>query len=222
MSRRRGAAAGDLLNVPTNGPATGQIGPGAALLRNFAQAEAPGLIAAIAAIAKEAPFRNMTTPGGYRMSVAMTNCGVGWIADRGGYRYAAEDPATGRAWPRLPSLFLALAARAAAAGGFPGFVPDGCLINRYEPGAKLSLHQDKDEPDRAAPIVSVSLGVPAIFLWGGLRRADRPSRFRLENGDIVVWGGPSRLVFHGIDTLVCTDHPLTGSHRFNLTFRKTN
>jgi len=222
MSQMRGAATRDLLAVPTDGPATEHLGPGATLFRNFARAEAPALIAAIAAVAREAPFRNMTTPSGYRMSVAMTNCGTGWVTDRGGYRYAAEDPATGRNWPPLPSPFVALATRAAAAGGFPGFVPTGCLINRYEPGTKLSLHQDKDEPDRAAPIVSISLGVPAIFLWGGLRRADRPRRLRLESGDVVVWGGSSRLVFHGIDTLAREDHPLTGSHRFNLTFRKTN
>jgi alkylated DNA repair protein (DNA oxidative demethylase) len=156
------------------------------------------------------------------MSVAMTNCGErGWVSDRSGYRYDAVDPETQRPWPAMPQLFRTLAQDAAAAAGYAGFAPDACLINRYLPGTRLSLHQDRDELDLRAPIVSVSLGLPAVFLWGGLRRADRPTRVRLAHGDVVVWGGPSRLVFHGIAPLAEGDHALTGRERINLTFRKT-
>jgi len=200
---------------------TGYLSEGAVLLRGFAQADAPGLMEALQRVEAAAPFRHMITPGGYRMSVAMTNCGrVGWVSDRTGYRYDATDPDTGSSWPPIPDVFERLAAGAAAAAGFPDFAPDVCLINRYEPGAKLSLHQDKDERDFSAPIVSVSLGLPAVFLFGGTRRADRPRRVRLESGDVVVWGGPARLVYHGIAPLAAGDHPLTGRCRINLTFRK--
>jgi DNA oxidative demethylase len=151
----------------------------------------------------------------------MTNCGrAGWVTDRSGYRYDASDPTTGRKWPAMPPPFRRLAERAAAAAGFEGFAPDSCLINRYEPGTRLSLHQDRDERDFSAPIVSVSLGLPAVFQFGGLCRGDRPRRLRLESGDIVVWGGPLRLAFHGIGPLADGDHPLTGRCRINLTFRK--
>ena len=168
-----------------------------------------------------APFRHMVTPGGYRMSVAMTNCGqAGWVSDRTGYRYDAVDPDTGSGWPPIPAVFEHLATGAARAAGFADFTPDVCLINRYEPGAKLSLHQDKDERDFSAPIVSVSLGLPAVFLFGGLRRSDRPRRIRLESGDVVVWGGPARLVYHGVAPLAEGEHSLTGRCRINLTFRK--
>jgi alkylated DNA repair protein (DNA oxidative demethylase) len=163
----------------------------------------------------------MTTPGGYVMSVAMTNCGrAGWVTDRRGYRYDPIDPQTGRPWPPMPAAFRRIAIGAAAAGGYEDFEPDACLVNRYEPGARLSLHQDKDERDFTAPIVSVSLGLPAVFLFGGARRADRPRRFRLESGDIAVWGGPTRLYFHGIEALDEGEDPLTGRCRINLTFRK--
>jgi alkylated DNA repair protein (DNA oxidative demethylase) len=197
------------------------LADGARLLRGFAAAEAPALLDAVAAVAALAPFRQMVTPGGYRMSVAMTNCGrAGWVTDRRGYRYEGIDPDTGRPWPEMPPVFLRLAAAAATEAGFRAFVPDACLVNRYAPGSKLSLHQDRNERDMAAPIVSVSLGLPAVFLWGGLRRGDRPRRVRLESGDVVVWGGPSRLVFHGVDTLADHEHPLTGRCRFNLTLRR--
>lgn len=197
------------------------MGPGATLLRGFAAAEAPALITSLGVVAAAAPFRRMTTPGGYAMSVAMTNCGAaGWVTDRRGYRYAATDPASGRPWPLMPEPFRRLATGAAAAAGYARFEPDACLVNRYEPGAKLSLHQDKDERDFSAPIVSVSLGLPATFLFGGLRRADRPRRFRLESGDIAVWGGPSRLFFHGVEPPEEGEDPLTGRCRINLTFRK--
>ena len=198
-----------------------QLEPGAFVLRAFALDEAPALLDAIQVVARAAPFRHMTAARGLRMSVAMTNCGdAGWLSDRSGYRYDAIDPETRQPWPAMPGVFAHLAQRAASAAGFEGFAPDACLINRYEPGTRLTLHQDRDEQDFAAPIVSVSLGVPATFLWGGETRAVRPRRVRLDHGDVVVWGGPARLNFHGIDTLHEADHALTGSARFNLTFRR--
>ncbi len=197
------------------------LAPGAWILRGFANACDQALLAAIAEVSAVSPFRHMVTPGGWRMSVAMTNCGAaGWVTDRSGYRYDPVDPETGRPWPAIPQAFAGLAARAAERAGFPSFSPDACLINRYEPGARLSLHQDRNERDFDAPIVSVSLGLPAVFLWGGLKRSDRPRRHRLRHGDIVVWGGPARLAFHGVDTLAAGSHPLTGAQRFNLTFRR--
>lgn len=197
------------------------MGEGAVLLRGFASADEAELLRAIETIAAEAPFRHMVTPGGFTMSVAMTSCGeAGWVTDRGGYRYAPVDPETGQPWPAMPSRFRRLAEQAAATAGFAGFAPDACLINRYEPGAKMSLHQDKDETDFAAPIVSVSLGLPAIFMFGGLKRGDKPRRYRLAHGDVVVWGGPSRLAYHGIAPLAEGTHPLLGHQRINLTFRK--
>jgi alkylated DNA repair protein (DNA oxidative demethylase) len=176
---------------------------------------------ALEKILVSAPFRHMITPGGFRMSVAMTNCGdVGWVSDRKGYRYDPSDPQTGKPWPRMPAEFLNLATGAAEAAGFQDFMPDACLVNRYEPGTRLSLHQDRDERDFAVPIVSVSLGLPAVFLFGGLRRGDRPRRIRLTSGDIAVWGGPARLTYHGIAPLADGEHALTGRCRINLTFRK--
>ena len=194
---------------------------GAVLLRGFARPLEAELIVAIDAIAAQAPFRHMVTPGGNSMSVAMTNCGsAGWVTDRSGYRYDAVDPQSRAPWPAMPPSFRALAAQAAVEAGFDGFAPDACLINRYQPGARMSLHQDKDEDDFAAPIVSVSLGLPAIFLFGGPQRSDKPRRYRLEHGDIVVWGGPSRLFFHGIAPLADGEHAALGRQRINLTFRK--
>lgn len=155
------------------------------------------------------------------MSVAMTNCGAaGWVTDRCGYRYERIDPDTGNSWPVMPPVFASLARAAAAAAGFAEFTPDACLINRYQPGARMSLHQDRNERDLGAPIVSVSLGLPAIFLWGGSTRAARPVRVPLMHGDVVVWGGADRLRFHGILALASGTHPLTGAARYNLTFRK--
>ncbi|MBN8929709.1 MAG: alpha-ketoglutarate-dependent dioxygenase AlkB [Rhodospirillales bacterium 69-11] len=208
-------------DLPLSPPAPGRtpLGPGAAVLHGYADLAA--LLPEVRAIAAAAPFRHLVTPGGHTMSVAMTNCGaLGWVSDRRGYRYERTDPQTGRPWPPMPAALRALAEAAAAAVGFPDFAPDACLVNRYVPGARLTMHQDRDEGDLGAPIVSVSIGLPAVFLWGGLRRADRPRRLRLESGDVVVWGGPSRLVFHGVDPLPDGDHPLTGACRFNLTFRR--
>ena len=202
-------------------PSVEQLQEGAVLLRGFVTAEAPELIEQVTQIAKVAAFRHLVTPGGHTMSVAMTNCGrVGWVSDRKGYRYDPVDPDTGSAWPPMPPLFVEMASKAAAQAGFPNYDPDACLINRYVAGAKLSLHQDRDEKDAWAPIVSVSLGLPAVFLWGGQRRADPLRRLRLESGDVVVWGGPARFIYHGVAPLKDGQHPLTGAARINLTFRK--
>src|ERR1051325_6589098 len=185
-------------------------------MRGFVGAEAAGLAREIGNIASAAPFRHLVVPGGHTMSVAMTNCGrVCWVSDRTGYRYDASDPDTGAPWPGMPAAFLDLAQRAAAEAGFADYDPDACLINRYVAGAKLSLHQDRDEEDPVAPIVSVSLGVPAVFLWGGKRRKDPVRRMRLESGDVVVWGGPARFVYHGVAPLREGQHPLTRAIRIN-------
>jgi DNA oxidative demethylase len=193
----------------------------AMLLRGFARPFEADLIAALRAIVEQAPFRHMVTPGGHQMSVGMTNCGDrGWVTDRSGYRYDANDPEAGKPWPAMPPSFRRLAEQAAAEAGFAAFSPDACLINRYGPGARMSLHQDKDEHDFGAPIVSVSLGLPAIFLFGGLKRSDKPRRYRLEHGDIAVWGGPARLAFHGVAPLPDGEHAAMGRQRINLTFRK--
>ena len=191
------------------------------LLRGFAKPFEADLIVDISDIVAQAPFRHMVTPGGHAMSVAMTNCGgAGWVTDRTGYRYDANDPEAGRPWPAMPPSFRALAGRAATEAGFSNFSPDACLINRYQPGARMSLHQDKDEHDFGAPIVSVSLGLSAVFLFGGLRRNDKPQRYRLQHGDIAVWGGPARLRFHGVAPLADGEHASMGRQRINLTFRK--
>jgi alkylated DNA repair protein (DNA oxidative demethylase) len=202
-------------------PSREQLEEGAWLLRGFAAAEAAGLIEEVNRIAEAAPFRHLTTRGGYQMSVAMTNCGrVGWVSDRSGYRYDPVDPDTRAAWPAMPAAFLELAVGAAAEAGFAGYDPDACLINRYQAGSKLGLHQDRDEQDAWAPIVSVSLGLPAVFLWGGKRRADRVRRLVVEHGDVAVWGGPARFAYHGVAPLKAGEHALTGAFRINLTFRK--
>ena len=218
MNKIPGAAMGDLLDDTgcTN------ICEGAVLLHGFASGEDVQLMEALAGVLAQAPLRHMSTPGGHRMSAAMSNCGsYGWVTDRRGYRYEAADPETGRPWPPMPKIIANLAHHAATAAGHMHFEPDVCLINRYAPGAKMSLHQDRDERDLAAPIVSVSLGLPAIFLFGGPTRRERPHRIPLESGDVVVWGGPARLYFHGVAPLPAGEHPLTGRYRFNLTLRRT-
>jgi DNA oxidative demethylase len=194
MTRARPAGQEELFDSgESQGPSRALLEPGALVLRAFALDEAPALLDAIEVIARTAPFRHMTTARGLRMSVATTNCGdIGWLSDRSGYRYDAIDPETNRPWPPMPEAFARLAEYAAIAAGFEGFAPDACLINRYEPGARLTLHQDRDEQDFAAPIVSVSLGAAATFLWGGKTRVVRPRRVRLDHGDVVVWGGPAR------------------------------
>jgi DNA oxidative demethylase len=208
-------------SAPDVRPSQQSMAEGAVLLRGFARPIEADLLAELSDIVAQSPFRHMVTPGGHQMSVAMTNCGsLGWVTDRSGYRYDARDPEAARPWPAMPPSFRELARQAAAQAGFDGFSPDACLVNRYQPGARMSLHQDKDEHDFGAPIVSVSLGLPAIFLFGGLTRADKPQRFRLEHGDIAVWGGPARLRFHGVAPLADGEHALMGRQRINLTFRK--
>ncbi|RJT20002.1 DNA oxidative demethylase AlkB [Buttiauxella izardii] len=198
------------------------LAEGAVILRRFACADAQGLIAQIMQLAGQSPFRQMVTPGGYTMSVAMTNCGeVGWTTDSHGYLYSPIDPLTSQPWPAMPTLFRELSDAASKAAGYPDFAPDACLINRYAPGAKLSLHQDKDELNLQQPIVSVSLGVPAVFQFGGLKRNDPLKRVMLEHGDVVVWGGASRLFYHGILPLKPAQHALTNEYRYNITFRHT-
>ncbi|MBQ4853703.1 DNA oxidative demethylase AlkB [Rhodanobacter sp. B2A1Ga4] len=194
---------------------------GAMVLRGFALASEAALLQALDAIVAQAPFRHLVTPGGFRMSVAMTNAGpLGWVSDRRGYRYDPIDPDSGRPWPPMPPAFLQLADAAAAHAGFAGFVPDACLVNRYEAGTRLSLHQDRDERDLGEPIVSVSLGIPAVFLFGGLQRCDRAQRVPLAHGDVVVWGGPARLRYHGVLPLKPNHHESLGDVRINLTFRR--
>jgi alkylated DNA repair protein (DNA oxidative demethylase) len=196
------------------------LAPGAMLLRGLAAPRTAQLLSAIDGVAHSAPFRIMTTRGGYRMSVAMTNCGAaGWVSDASGYRYDAVDPLTGERWPPMPRAFADLATDAAERAGFDGFTPDACLLNRYEPGARLSLHQDRNERDMHSPIVSVSLGLPAVFLFGGARRGERPRRVPLTHGDVVVWGGPARLFYHGVLALNEGEHRALGRCRVNLTFR---
>ncbi len=214
---------GDLFDdqSPTLGPE--EIATGAILLRGFALRDEAGILAAVRDVSERAPFRHMVTPGGFRMSVAMTNCGsLGWVTDRKGYRYDARDPERGVAWPEMPGVFSELALNAASEAGFSGFTPDACLLNRYEPGAKMSLHQDKDEQDLGQPIVSVSLGIPAVFLFGGFERAEKALRVKLEHGDVVVWGGAARLRYHGVLPLKEAHHPLVGGYRVNLTLRKAS
>jgi alkylated DNA repair protein (DNA oxidative demethylase) len=197
-----------------------KLGHEAVILQDFALDRAAHLLDAIEAVNAVSPFRHLVTRGGWKMSVAMTNCGeLGWVSDRSGYRYDPVDPETGRAWPVMPAIFRDLAVAAAAAAGFPGYAPDACLINEYRPGTRLSLHQDRNERDSIAPIVSVSLGVSATFLWGGQLRTDRPRRIPVAHGDVAVWGGVDRMTFHGIAELARAAHPLTGDRRYNLTFR---
>jgi alkylated DNA repair protein (DNA oxidative demethylase) len=202
-------------------PAEQRLSAGATLLRGFANPDEVALLAAVQEVAECAPFRHMMTPGGFRMSVSMTNCGtLGWVTDKTGYRYDAVDPRSGRNWPRMPEVFLRLANDASVRAGFGPFIPDACLVNRYEPGTRLSLHQDRNERDFDQPIVSVSLGLPAVFLFGGTARSDKSQRVPLAHGDVVVWGRVDRLRFHGVLPIKEGHHPLTGACRINLTFRK--
>ena len=211
----------DLFAAVDREPRREELATGAIVLRNAALPMEVALIAALNAIVSEAPFRHMVTPGGFTMSVAMTNCGrAGWVTDHKGYRYDAADPVSGAPWPAMPDIFRELAQNAAGSAGFAGFTPDACLINRYEPGARMSLHQDKNERDFHNPIVSVSLGLPATFQFGGLQRTDPVRKIGLRHGDVVVWGGPSRLNYHGILALKDGEHAELGRARINLTFRR--
>ena len=211
----------DSLWNETTAPSIDHLAEGVTLLRAFCREQAPALLESIATVESVSPFRQMVVPSGHTMSVAMTNCGdLGWITDRTGYRYTTRDPLTGKLWPSMPPSLLQLAQNAASAAGFTDFTPNACLINRYAPGARLSLHQDKNEQDYSHPIVSVSLGLPATFLLGTLRRTDTPRRIRIEHGDVLVWGGPARLIYHGVALIATGSHPLTGSFRINITLRR--
>ncbi|WON78412.1 DNA oxidative demethylase AlkB [Serratia sp. UGAL515B_01] len=210
----------DLFEDQPQPPWREDIAPGAVVMHGFVYAHAPALLAAVNSVVAQVPWRHMTTPGGLTMSVAMSWCGNAWNSDNNGYRYSQRDPSSGKCWPAIPDILMALADDAAQQAGFGHFTPDACLINRYEPGSRLSLHQDKDEQDFTAPIVSVSLGLPAIFQFGGLQRSDKTRRIPLAHGDVVVWGGPSRLCFHGILPVKEGYHSLVGSHRINITLRK--
>lgn len=204
-------------------PRAEPLADGAVVLRGFALQEAEALWGEVDRVIGAAPLRRMVTPGGLQMAVPMTNCGaLGWVSDRKGYRYDAVDPDSGRRWPGMPAAWKAIARAAAAEAGFAGFEPDACLVNRYEPGTRLSLHQDRDEKDYSQPIVSMSLGLPATFLFGGAKRTDRTARVPLRHGDVVVWGGPSRLHYHGVLPIRDGWHPLTGACRVNLTFRRAS
>ncbi len=208
-------------NDPPAEPRREELGEGAVLLRGRALMDETALLDGFETVIAEAPFRHMVTPGGFEMSVAMSNCGpFGWVTDRRGYRYQADDPLSGKPWPQMPDVFRDLAEGAAVEAGYPGFTPDACLINCYQPGARMSLHQDKDEHDFANPIVSVSLGLAAMFQFGGMKRSDPVRRIPLLHGDVVVWGGPSRLFYHGVLALKDGNHPKLGAQRINLTFRR--
>lgn len=208
-------------DLPDSLPREDSLGPQALLLRGFALPFVEELLPALAQIEAPAPFRHMLTPGGQSMSVALTNCGaLGWISDRRGYRYSPVDPLSGQPWPEMPEVFRRLARNAAAAAGFAEFEPDACLVNRYLPGTRMSLHQDRDERSLTHPIVSVSLGIPAVFLFGGQARRDPAQRVPLVHGDVVVWGGEDRLRFHGILPLKEAVHPLLGAQRINFTLRR--
>ena len=210
----------DLFAAQSLGTRT-SLGPQACVLHGFALPAVDALLNDIAHIEAGAPFRHLVTPGGHTMQVAMTNCGpFGWCSDRRGYRYDPRDPDSGQPWPPMSTTFLRLAADAADAAGFPGYVPDACLINRYVPGTRLTLHQDRDEDDRIAPIVSVSLGLLATFLFGGFVRGDKAVRVPLAHGDVVVWGGVDRMRFHGVLPVRDDTHDRLGARRINLTFRK--
>jgi DNA oxidative demethylase len=197
------------------------LAPGAVLMRAFGRADDVDILQAVESVIAQAPLRHLQTPGGYTMSIQTTRCGsMGWVSEPGGYRYAPSNPSTRAPWPAMPQCLLDFAVRAATEAGYPDFVPDSCMVNQYLPGNKLGLHQDRDERDLRAPVVSLSLGLPAIFLFGGLQRTGKTQRYRLAHGDVVVWGGPSRLAFHGVLPVADGDHALVGRRRVNVTFRK--
>jgi DNA oxidative demethylase len=210
----------DDLPVPTEDLHTA-LAPGAVLMRGLGRADDVDILQAVESVIAQAPLRHLQTPGGYTMSIQTTRCGsMGWVSEPGGYRYAPSNPSTRAPWPAMPQCLLDFAVRAATEAGYPDFVPDSCMINQYLPGNKLGLHQDRDERDLRAPVVSLSLGLPAIFLFGGLQRTGKTQRHRLAHGDVVVWGGPSRLAFHGVLPVAEGAHALLGRRRVNVTFRK--
>lgn len=209
----------DLL-LPDTRPMRINVEKGAVLLRAFATPRGTEFLQALEHVAKQAPFRHMHTPGGGCMSAAMTSCGtLGWVSSLQGYAYTTQDPISQQAWPAMPACLLALAQSAAHAAGYDHFTPNACLLNCYQNGSHMGLHQDRDEHDTTQPIVSLSLGRSGLFLWGGPTRRDRVRTLTLEHGDVLVWGGPARLHYHGLKGLGPSAHPLTGWTRFNITFR---
>lgn len=198
-----------------------EIGPSAWILRGYAVSQADQLLAAIEQVSEQAPFRHLQTRTGKQIGVEMTNCGeLGWYSDRKSYRYETQDPQTKKDWPLMPDSIALLAKKCASVTGFSDFIPQACLINRYHPGVGMHLHQDNDEKTLAAPIISLSLGVSAVFMFGGMQRSDKPAFHLLRHGDVVVWGNEDRLRFHGIQQLKVSHHPLTGQIRYNLTIRQ--
>ena len=207
---------------PPDLPERQALGPESWLLRHTLQTTACHLMADIHTLTATHPFQHMVTRGGHTMSVATSSYGsYGWVSDaQKGYRYASSNIETGQPWPPIPAHWLALATALAEKAGFNGFHPDSALINRYAVGARMGLHQDRDEATLAWPIVSLSLGLPARFMFGGKQRQAPVKDFTLLHGDVVVWGGADRLRFHGIRPLKAGHHSLTGPYRYNITFRR--
>ena len=211
----------DLFDDASLFPSQQQLAEGVCLLSGQANSMMPAIWQAVEDVLRQAPLRQMQTPGGYTMSVAMSNCGeLGWISDRHGYRYSRLDPQSGQPWPAMPEILQELARIWAAEAGFDNFVSNACLINCYQAGSKMSLHLDRDERDFAHPILTLSLGLPARFMLGGLQRQDPYRKLLLQHGDVLVFGGPARLCFHGIMPLADGDHALLGKRRISLTFRR--
>ncbi|THJ30850.1 DNA oxidative demethylase AlkB [Lampropedia aestuarii] len=197
------------------------LGPQAVVLRQKASPLAAELVARIEDVLQHSPLYQMATPGGKPLSVRTTSCGThGWSSDPTGYSYVRHHPLTDQAWPEIPAAWSALATEAAQEAGFAQFAPDTCLINQYGLDSKMALHQDRSEQDLRQPVVSISLGMSALFLWGGMQRSDKPAHVLLHHGDMVVWGGVDRLRFHGIKHLTGAPHPQLGAMRYNLTLRR--
>jgi len=198
-------------------PTHEEIFPGATLMRGLAQAQDGEFLEAMQGVLSAAPLHHATTPTGLPMGVMVSDCGTPEAFRR---RWDPANPAVRQMWPPMPRALLDFSLRCAVRAGFPLFRPDTCHVNRYQAGTKLGLHQDRHECDMSQPIVSVSFGLECVFLLGGLERTDSPKRILLEHGDVIVWGGPSRMRFHGVQPLKPGHHPLTGPYRYNLTFRK--
>lgn len=210
----------DLFSSSEDSGGRHEIAEDAYLLPGYATSQAIELCSAIDTVLLQSPLRHYQTRMGL-MSVGMSCCGaLGWVADTRGYRYSALDPNNGQPWPGLPDSIRNLAQSAASDCGFDGFEPDACLINEYQLGAKMGLHQDRDERDMRWPIVSISLGMTAQFQFGGATRRAPVHRFDLVHGDVLVWGGRTRLNFHGVAPLDGSPHPLLGARRWNLTLRR--
>lgn len=196
------------------------LAEGAMVLRRFATPVVVALMEGVEAVVAQSPLRRLIVPNGRPMRIEMTNCGlVGWVNIDGRYRYSRVDPLTGRSWPGMPATFRRIAGAAASAAGYPDFQPAVCIINRYAVGADLQMHQDRDDTQDRQPVVSVSLGLPAIFHFGGQGRGEKPLTIPLDDGDVVVWGGASRMHRHGVAPVAPGVHPRTGAYRYNLTFR---